>query len=209
MNSSMVLPMSEGKAQSPTLDENCQKIILTLITIGEKIRFNKLHDLLGQQGVELPKSSLTIHLGHLADKDLVIRKLEGVQNVSYEVNHEKFSNQSMKRINDELRRIEELRSSTDEKKRAFYSEPIDKQVKIVLDDIILRTLQQLKMRIDLKSNRAKYEKFLELMILSRFSMIYAGWLTEKCVEDKEYREKVFQKIDELIKKAGDQCQDTS
>ena len=65
------------------------------------------------------------------------------------------------------------------------------------------------MRIDLKSNRAKYEKVLELMILSRFSMIYAGWLAEKCVEDKEYREKVFQKIDELIKKAGDQSQDTS
>ncbi|MDH5375866.1 MAG: hypothetical protein OEW95_08650 [Candidatus Bathyarchaeota archaeon] len=92
-----------------------------------------------------------------------------------------------------------------EEERAFYSASIDDQMNIVLEAMIFRNLQQLKTRIELKSNPVRnWEKSMELMLLSSPSFMYhEGWLTEKCVKEKEYREKILQKIDELIKKVED------
>lgn len=163
---------------------------------------------MGNQGVELSKPTLSQHLKHLADeKKLIIRKVEEAQNVTYEINHKKFSNLE-KKIKPKLRDIDELRKAMDEEEGAFYSEPIDDQVKIVHEEMILRNLQQLKTRIELESNPGDYEKSIELMIISRFYRIHERWLAEKCMREKEYREKVFQKIDELIKKVEDQYHGT-
>jgi DNA-binding HxlR family transcriptional regulator len=179
--------------------------IIKLSLLEEKIRFNKLYDLLNENAVELTKPTLSLHLKHLTKKKLGIRKVEDVQNASYEINHKKL-NDSAKGLKSTLDRFATFKRAVDEDEQAFNSASIDDQTNITLKTMILRNLQQLKTQIELKSNHVtSWEKSMELMLLtSSFFERYEKLILEKCESDKEYREKILEKISELIKEIENQ-----
>jgi len=185
----------------PRLDDYCTKILASLIILGKKKRFNDLHDFLGENGIELTKPTLSQHLKHLTQAKLVIRKVEDVQQVSYEANHKRFRTlgENMKAASE--RRFKFQRFMADEE-QAFKSASLDDQLEYVFETMILRNLRQLKTKIEFESNPVKkWEKSMELAFLtSPLFMQYEKWLILKCKEDKEYREKILQEIEVLIKK---------
>ena len=186
----------KAKHEFPKLDDYCGKILLALIIIGKKIRFNYLYEFLAEGGIELAKPTLSKHLKHLAQEKLVVRKVEDVQNVTYEVNHKKFRD-----LEEDVKSTVEFRRSMAEEEQAFDSKSQDHQIDIVFENMMLRNLRQLKTNIELEVEPSKkWEKSMKLAWLaSPFFKRYEKWLIAKCKHDREYCEKILQKIDELIR----------
>jgi len=185
----------------PKLDDYCKKILISLIIIGEKKRFNHLHDFLLDRGVELSKPTLSQHLKHLTQEKIVIRKVEDVQNVSYEVNHKKFGE-----LERDVQSTLKSRRLIAEADQIFNSSSLDDQMTTVLEKMILRNLRRLKTYVELELRPSKkWEKSLQLALLSNpIFRHHEGLLIAKCKEDREYGKKLLQKLDELIKEVKNQ-----
>lgn len=93
-----------------------------------------------------------------------------------------------------------------EEDQIFDSKSIDDQIDIVLEKMMLRNLRQLKTNIELESRPSKkWEKSLELAWLANpIFRHHEGLLITKCKDDREYGEKLLQKLDELIKEIKNQ-----
>ena len=132
------------------------------MVIGKKIRFNKLYEHLEDYGMRISKPTLSLHLKHLESHELLIRRVEEVQKVSYEINYEKIGSFGKKLKST----FEVLMDEWDEDIRLFNSASVDEQVDIILLEIANRTLRQLELKIKLRSSPVNsWEKSLELMFL--------------------------------------------
>jgi DNA-binding transcriptional ArsR family regulator len=192
--------MTERKTMRkyPKLDDYCREILVFLVVIGEKKRFNKLYEFLREKGMELTKPTLSLHLKHLTREKMVIREVKDAQIVYYEVNHKRFRDfEETVKSQHVIRMIEFL----DQEKQAFDSASLQKQIDIVFDTMILRNLRHLKTQIEFESNSVrKWEKSLELQLLENpLFMVRETWLVAKCAKDEEYRGKVLQEINGLIR----------
>jgi DNA-binding HxlR family transcriptional regulator len=191
--------MAKRKFLLPRLDDYCRQILLVLIIVDKKIRFNELNEFLEKNRIFISKPTLSLHLKqHLVqEKKLVIRKVEEAQNVSYEIDHTKFG-ESEQNVSSLYRTV--MHALTQDKK-AFDDAPIDNQMFILLLEAYGRILRTLKLKIELRSNPGTFwGKSLELALLSSpFFEHYEEWLVEKSEEDREYRDKILEKISGLIK----------
>jgi len=189
------------KLESPELDRYCGRILVYLIIIGKKIRFNDLHKFLGKKSVLLAKPTLSKHLKHLTQEKLVVRKVEDVQNVTYEVNHKIFRD-----LEENVKSTVKSRKLIAEEEQIFNSKSIDDQIDIVLEKMMLRNLRQLKTNIELELRPSKkWEKSLELAWLANpIFRHHERLLITKCKDDREYGEKLLQKLDELIEEIKNQ-----
>jgi len=178
------------------LDDYCEKILMFLIMQREAIRFNKLHEAM-DLGLSIAKPTLVKHLKHLVEKKLVIRKVEDVQNVTYEVNHELFADLEEYVIITNI-----SKEILTERKRVFESKPIDEQLDILCKNAVIRHLDTMKAIIAFEFSISKrWEKTMQIVWLqSPIFRRYETWILRKCKEDKEYRESLLQKVDELIRK---------
>ena len=185
----------------PELDRYCGEIFLRLILIGSKIRFKDLREFLIKSGVLLSKPTLSNHLTHLTELKLVVRKIEDVHNVSYEVNHKRFG-----KLEKYVLSTAKSRMHLAEQDKIFDSLSTDDQINIVLEKMLCRNLRQLKTNIELELNPAtKGEKIMMLRWLANpVFRHHEGLLIAKCKNDKEYGEKLLQKLDELIKEIKSQ-----
>jgi len=185
----------------PELDRYCGEIFLRLILIGSKIRFKDLREFLIKSGVLLSKPTLSNHLTHLTELKLVVRKIEDVHNVSYEVNHKRFG-----KLEKYVLSTAKSRMHLAEQDEIFDSLSTDDQINIVLEKMLCRNLRQLKTNIELELNPAtKGEKIMMLRWLANpVFRHHEGLLIAKCKNDKEYGEKLLQKLDELIKEIKSQ-----
>lgn len=147
----------------------------------------------------MSKPTLSQHLKHLTQSNMIMRRVEDVQKVSYEVNHKRFENF------EETARTIRIQMFMIEENEAFNSASLDQQIDKAFETMILRNLHQLKAQIEFESYpKLTLKKSMELTLLaSPLFMHYENWLVAKCVKDKEYREKVLQKIDALIKNVED------
>jgi DNA-binding HxlR family transcriptional regulator len=178
----------------PELDHYCREIFFRLIIYGKK-RFKELHEILLKTGFPMSKPTLSKHLDHLTDENLVKRKVEEVHNVSYEIDHEKvdeFAKQVRSTVKSQLRLAEE--------EKWFNSRTADKQIDVVLGKMLLINLQQLKLNIEMEMNPdSKSEKLLLLHWLAHpvhrhFEILLIG----NCTNDKKFGELVQQKLAENI-----------
>ena len=184
------------KPKFPELDHYCSRILLHLIVNGKKIRFNYLHKSLIKNGVLLAKPTLSKHLKHLTQEKLVVRKVEDVQKVTYEVNHKKFRD-----FEENVKSIVKSRKLLVQEEQVFNSKSLDDQINIVLEKMTIRNLRQLKTHIELELNPSKkWEKSLELAWLANpIFRHHKGLLITKCKKNGEYGEKALKKLDEVIK----------
>jgi DNA-binding transcriptional ArsR family regulator len=178
----------------PKLDRYCRVILIILILIGRKVRFNELWDFLLKRRFVLSKPTLSQHLKHLTAKKMVIRRVEDVQYVSYEVNYKRFGN-----LEGSARCIS-IQKFMIEENQLFDAVSLDDQIDKVFEAMLLRNLYQLKAQIEFESNpELTFEESMELTLqASPLFMHYENWLVTKCKRDEGYREKVVQKIDSLI-----------
>ena len=72
------------------LDDICHEIFFTLMAY-KKLRFNELLRALKKLGIKITQPTLSEHLPHLIEKELIERKEEGFQNVSYSLTEEIWS----------------------------------------------------------------------------------------------------------------------
>jgi len=160
-----------------------------------------LREFLTKSGGSLSKPTLSKHLKHLTEKEMVVRKIEDVHNVSYEVDHKRF-----REFREYVQATAKSQRRLTEEEEIFDSKSIDDQINIVLGKMLLRNLRQLKTNIELELNPAtKGEKLAILQWLANPVFRYhEGLLIAKCKDDNEYGEKLLQKLDELIEEIKNQ-----
>jgi len=192
--------MSGGSPELPELDSYCTKILLYLAFKGEKIRFNELYEELKKHGLELSKPTLSRHLKHLCEEGLVIRKVEDVQVVSYQVNFEEIG-KFKDFIQDIAKQYDEIIARLRKAKREFEAFPLDIQLGEIYRTMFWRYLGELKARIKVETDPMNFEKRLELFCWSSpYFRVLERWLIEQCKKDEKFREKVLQAITEDMEK---------
>lgn len=169
---------------SSLLDETCKKIFSFLLVSDKRLRFNKLYATLNQIGLEMSKPTLIEHLNHLKKRKLVIRKREGKQNVTYEVNWKKLEHLA------EALRTQQALKHLLENKENFKSFPIEEQVTYVHNILALRNLHRLKLEIlDIIDPSKNFEHSIQYLFTNRFFQLFKTWLLENCHENKTECEK--------------------
>lgn len=168
-----------------------------MILIEEKqAHFNELHKTLKKRGIVISVPTLSRHLKHLVKAGYVTREeKEGLQLITYSVNYDKIG--KIKGIWERTNRIaKSLRSS----KREFFSQSEDQQVKIVLNVLVYRKLNEIKARIDYALDPKSFEKQFTLIFwTSPFLKVAEALVIEKSVEDEAYRKQILEVIDETLK----------
>lgn len=177
------------------IDEYCLSILRVLLLGFQKFRFNELYKKVGNMGKKMSKPTFSDHIKHLMKRGLVIRKVEGKQNVTYMFNYEKFIDLS------ETIKTQESFEELLNQQKYFNSLTIDEQVKQVILLMIERNLQQLRLKVLNAIDPSKqFVRNLQLMMVSRTIDLYEKWLLDNCSANKEYGEKVLEKITNLKNK---------
>jgi len=179
----------------PILDETCKKIFSVLLVSDKKLRFNELHRTLNQIGLRMSKPTLVEHLNHLKKRSLLIRKKEGKQNISYEVNWKKLEH-----LNEAIKTRQALKGMLENEKN-FKSFPIDEQVTYVQNILALRNLYRLRLEIfSILDPSKNFEHSVQYLFINRFFEFFKTWLLESCRENKtECKYKALSMIEHNIK----------
>lgn len=176
------------KKELPELDEKCVKVFTVLVLNGE-LRFKEL-----KNAVDMNEATLLIHLSHLVEKQMVVKKVLSHKNVTYRPNIKKleefktYIERSVKRQNEMLK----LRKD-------FFDMPIGDQLNFIVVRRIEDSVEALKYRI----LHAKYGRFEDMLLVMLFESqsfkILENLMVNRCSEETEYRNRVLEAI-ELKKK---------
>ena len=190
--------MSKGekdlRKQFPKLDSKCAQILPILIIRGE-LRFKELKKALVEFGIEMPETTLLMHLNHLIKYKLVSKKIISVKNVTYRPNMEKLEELQLK-----VNEVEKLVKEWIEAKETFLDMSIEDQILNILEKALVFRLGALKQWIIF----AKYGKFEDRLMAelfeSDFLRVHEKLLIKKCLEDEKYMEKVLEQIEEELRR---------
>lgn len=203
--------IDELSMKSFELDDICKEIWLTLLA-KERLRFSELHRSLKKLGTDISKPSLLEHLDHLIKQKLIMRKVEGFQNVSYGLTEEIYSlihvsPEDMAEWLEVLENDEGLPAKLRSIKfdmNAYYrkmtEKQLDQETDRELDDTLALGLFELKnlisydLKIDKKESDADFWKF----IGNPLYRMHERSVAEKCRESDRYKERLFEKIETLI-----------
>ena len=182
----------------PELDSYCSEIMLILFAKG-KMRTNELYRTLRKLNVRLSKPSLVDHLRHLTKKNLVIRRKEGKQFITYERNDERFlstkeQDEKVRTIFDDLFRQGETKKFDlpvhDDANADLYS-----FVQMLLVDLQRRLLFRSILKLKLEDPR----QYIEFLVFGNpFFQARENELVANSLKDEKYQDELFSKIEELI-----------
>ncbi len=176
------------------LDQKCIQILSILLDRGE-LRFTQLKAILLEYRVKMPEATLLDHLRHLTGKKLVLRRLIDVKNVTYRPNIEKFEE-----FQGFLDEVAKSKKKLAEMKNDFLSSSIEDQITEVLRNEIALNLEALKSTI-LFEKYGKFEDGFKAGLYQGNQMrILTSILIQRCLQDEEYRKKVFREIEVLKKR---------
>jgi DNA-binding transcriptional ArsR family regulator len=173
------------------LDLRCAEIC-SILTLKGELRFNELHGFLSR----MPKPTLSVHLGHLVEKGLVLKNTVSHKNVTYRLNTEKL--RSLGFLKETPRFIKDQKQI----EKIFLNLPIDEQVSNILTLLVGLGFEALKFRaLSAKHEEFAYDLMVQLCEDYGFRVL-ERLMIDKCVEDDAYREKVFGEINGLLKRLG-------
>jgi len=180
---------------SEELDNYCRKIFSLLILSDEKYRFNELYRKLNKLHVKLSKPTLITHLGHLQELGFIVRIQEDTQNVTYDVNWEKFED-----IKKSVGYKKRLFIFSRENKDAFKSlTPID-QLRLVYEILFLSEIISVRICMtDILNPEKKAENHFFYLYMSRTLDIYRKWFLETF---KQADEKIQKELIENVEGLG-------
>jgi DNA-binding transcriptional ArsR family regulator len=183
----------------PTLDKICVQLLLYLLLAKEPLSFNRLYKFQkveGYKGEKISKPTFSLHLNHLVKKKLVTRtKTKKTQYVFYKFNREKWS-----KLDEIIKRTKENEEIFSEHRKIFDSITPSDQLEHVHFVLILQQLFKLKYEIlKILNPENKLEYDWEIILYSNIWNNYKGWFIENLEKsDKEYQEKILNRIEELI-----------
>jgi hypothetical protein len=161
------------------LDDYCNNIFAFLAVSDKTFRFTELYKTLNKIGLKMSKPTLINHLHHLQKRKLLIRKIEGKQNISYAVNWKKLET-----LKESTKTRQALKHLLQNKKR-FKSFPIDEQVTYVTNIMTLTNLYRLKLEVqDMLDPSKNFEHSVQFLFTNRFFEFFKTWLLESCQEAK-------------------------
>jgi len=173
--------------ESKMLDDFCSAILI-LLWKGKKMRFNEIHRELQMKGTTLSKPTLSEHLKHLMKKKWITRKVEGVQNVSYQLH--KSINRPSKAESD--RWLEDILSTL---KIQMIAPSPEEKVNYALTDILKLKLEELAFRIAIEPEIQNQS----LSFTNSRSRLYENDLISECNRDEKYRKAILAKSKEILK----------
>lgn len=158
------------------LDEHCKKLLVTFITSNKKWHFNDFLDKYGhpRTPLQFTKPTLSKHLDHLEELNLITKKKEDKQRITYEANWRKLgylhktveSQNALKRIT--------------ENQKTFESFPIEEQVIFLTNALSLRNLQELELEIlNTLEPRKNFEYSVQYAITHQFFDLFKRGFMEK------------------------------
>ena len=180
---------------SEKLDNYCRKIFSLLILSDEKYRFNELYRKLNKLHVKLSKPTLISHLGHLQELGFIVRIQEDTQNVTYDVNWEKFED-----IKKSVGYKKRLFIFSRENKDAFKSLTSIEQLRLVYEILFLSEIIRVRICMtDILNPEKKAENHFFYLYMSRTLDIYRKWFLETF---KQADEKIQKELIENVEGLG-------
>jgi len=157
------------------IDEYCMKIFAFLVANTEKIRFNKLHKTLNALDVKISKPTLKKHLNHLRKKGSILRKKEGKQGVTYQVNWKKV--EQLK----ETLEFKEIIARNLENEKIFKSKSLEDQITYVICILTMTQVIYLQLNvIGILDPKSKELHSLSYLLIHRLYDHYRQWLLDTC-----------------------------
>jgi DNA-binding HxlR family transcriptional regulator len=183
-------------------DEYCANIVLLMILYEQHTHFNKLHRELKNKDMEMSKPTLSLHLKHLTDSGIVIRKkVENTQLVSYSLNSDnaekikEFVERGMKIMN-----IKIINSSL-HREEEFLASSAEEQFYMYLSSMLQTKLQEIKAQIDYKLDPQNLgKKILKNLLNSPILQADEMLIIKNSVENEYYRKKILKIIDDYLEK---------
>jgi len=180
-------------------DEACQKIFTYLFlrhwNNEQPIRFNDLYRHLNKTGFKISRPTLSNHLKHLVENDLIVRDEINIQHTTYRFNHEKFF-----MLEDYHADTQEWKKFLREERDTFDSKPIEEQVRFVFVSLVIRELAKLREDIyQIKEPNKHFEHHLTILLMDSIWEGVKRYLLESCVERGEnYQNEIIQSLNKLI-----------
>ncbi len=161
------------------LDDICHEIFFTLMAY-KKLRFNELLRALKKLGIKITQPTLSEHLPHLVEKELIERKEEGFQNVSYRLTEEinsllyvsqddleewvKDLEKSGKPIPPVTKMVTSMKSGAKDHRKYLSGKQIEKEIARDLNQVFKYFLDELKNYIqhDIRLDRQESDESLEI-----------------------------------------------
>lgn len=180
--------------KEPVLDEYCQKILAVLLLMREDYRFNELFRFLNKNGVKLSKPTLSEHLKHLCQQEILIRQEAGVQKVIYKVNFSRFSEL------DEASDIsQDFVTRFYQQEKHFKSLPIDRKIDYYHSLTVLQSLLLFKLAL---LEIAKPDKQFEYSLASHSTIQHFGtirtWLLDDLRKNPELVDQAMKELADLV-----------
>jgi DNA-binding HxlR family transcriptional regulator len=167
-------------------DQYCERIFSLLVAIDGKIRFNKLYETLNGLGVKITKPTLIQHLHHLRAKGFILKKKEGKQNVTYQVNWKKF---------EELKEALEFKkviAHNLENEKIFKSHSLEEQKAYVIGILTMEQILNLQLFVhDILEPRGKALTRLGYLLIHNLYDCYRRWFLDTCRQSRENSQKAF------------------
>ena len=132
---------------------------------------------------------------YLVKHKSIVRREEGKQNVSYQLNTKRYSN-----IKKTIERQIEINKLLLDNQKTFNELSLEDQIFVCLSSMLLRNLRQLRIEVNNGLNPGNdFQTKLEVMFINNpVHRFYERILFTNSVDDKEYGEKVLKKLDEAI-----------
>ena len=177
------------------IDEYCVKIFALLVANIEKIRFNKLYETLNALDVKISKPTLIQHLHHLRTKGFILRKREGKQNVTYQVNWKKF--EQLK----ETLGFKEIIARNLENEKIFKSKSLENQIIFVTGVLTMTQVIYLQLNVlGILEPKGKDLLSLGYLLIYRLYDHYRQWLLDTCKQSSENSQKAYDLLNKKTKK---------
>ena len=176
------------------LDDICSDIANFLLVYPEKIRFNELHRALNNFNFKISKPTLSKHLKHLLEKEIIVKNIEGKQNISYNINYNRFRELSQfKEAQLALWRYhDEIIKNLDEK-------TLEEKIELMHNILILNGLFILKLEfLSIYKPETMLEQSIIFMFTMRMFLPYIGIFVNDLKERGEtYKSEVSEKLNQL------------
>ena len=197
------------------LDDICHEIFFTLMAY-KKLRFNELLRALKKLGIKITQPTLSEHLPHLIEKELIERKEEGFQNVSYKLTEEirslldvsqedieewvKNLEKSGKKLLPVTKIVASMKSGAKNYYNNLSEEQIEKEIDRELNQVLKYFLDELKNYIqhDLRLGKQESDESFWKLIGNPMYRMREKRIAEDCRTNEAYKKRLFEKIDILI-----------
>ncbi|MCJ7632472.1 hypothetical protein MUP77_08790 [Candidatus Bathyarchaeota archaeon] len=180
----------------PHLDDKiCRDLIAAIAIMKKPMRFNQLLKFLNGKGFKISRPTLSVHLKHLTEKELIVRTELDKQNVTYG-----FNNEKLHKIEEFANTAMEIQKFLEEADKEFLSESPLVQVSHVHFVMVMRSLYQLKSELlAINEPEKEFEHRLEIIVFDELPKGLGRLLGRNFKEgDDSYRKEVLQSIETLL-----------